>query len=300
MADITIVDYSDKAIAIAMERDCAFDWEFNELGGRFNSRLKFGSGWIFSKKKSEERLRGMFGYYGLSVASVDLVDVATNASVDAGDKSGTHSTSKNRKNKTDKPVYILTDKERRDWARDVMGDEDYYYKQYAVIVRLEGGQLVPIKKNRIKTEFWFGESDCGQGLTSEEAHDRANTASTDERYFIKENTSDYKDMIARLDGTYGGSYKYLWLANWHRDKQNDWDLDKSSVCSEATNAIECLDWKESKMYEEGAYIKLSETDKARLLAGYKLALEMMEKRLGAYLKRYGMSKVSGRVYWADR
>lgn len=287
-----IVDYSEKSIAIPSDYDMIVTEEFTNIGGRYNSRLKFGAGWVFSKKKCLDRLTHMFDVYGAKYIYISIDDMET---TDTGAKNvpGGHK-------KSETPNYILTDAERRGWAKNVMENEDYYYKEYNIIVRLADGSLVPIVKNSIKTEFWFGESDCGQGLTSEEANKRAHTASTDEAYFINENTKDYKDMISRLKGTYDGSYKYLWLANWYDDRRNCWKLDTSSICPQVTNAVECLDCRERQMYDEGAYRKLSDDDTARLLAGYRLALAAMEKRLSTYLKCYGMSKVSGRVFWADR
>lgn len=291
---IMIVDYSDKAIAIAAEYDTGLQDEFKAIGGRFNSRLAFGAGWIFSKKKHREQLDKLFSDYGISdmftsVALADIVGEATRTS-----------TNKTKTTSGATPDYILTDKQRREWARDVKGDEKYYYKDYNIIVRLADGELVPIKRNSLKTEFWFGESDCGQGMTSDEARAAAHNARTNEDYFLNENLEDLRDMIARLDGTYNRTYKYLWLANYYREKTNHWELDKSSVCPDATNAIEYLDCRELKMYEEGRYRKLSDDDKARLLTGYKLALQAKEKRCRAYLKRYGMSKITARVYWMDR
>lgn len=77
--DIKLIDYSEKAVAIMAEYDCALQDEFKTIGGRFNSRLSFGAGWIFSRKKHEPNLRGLFDNYGLSVASVALSDMCVNS-----------------------------------------------------------------------------------------------------------------------------------------------------------------------------------------------------------------------------
>lgn len=52
-AGISIVDYSEKAIAIVGETK-AIRERLKDLGGKFNSRLTCGAGWIFSKKKENE------------------------------------------------------------------------------------------------------------------------------------------------------------------------------------------------------------------------------------------------------
>lgn len=51
--DFSIVDYSEKAIAIIGDTKAVKD-QLKKLGGRFNPRLSCGAGWIFSKKKESE------------------------------------------------------------------------------------------------------------------------------------------------------------------------------------------------------------------------------------------------------
>ena len=48
-----IVNYSEKAIAVTGDTRSVRD-KLKELGGRFNSRLSCGAGWIFSKKKEAD------------------------------------------------------------------------------------------------------------------------------------------------------------------------------------------------------------------------------------------------------
>lgn len=50
---VQIIDYSDKAIAVVGDTRAIKD-TLKALGGRFNSRLSCGAGWIFSKKKEQE------------------------------------------------------------------------------------------------------------------------------------------------------------------------------------------------------------------------------------------------------
>ncbi len=50
---IEYVDYSEKAFAIVGDTKPIKD-KLKELGGRFNSCLKCGAGWVFSKKKEQE------------------------------------------------------------------------------------------------------------------------------------------------------------------------------------------------------------------------------------------------------
>lgn len=50
---LRLVDYSEKAIAVVGDTKAVKDL-LNSMGGRFNSRLSCGAGWIFSKKKIDE------------------------------------------------------------------------------------------------------------------------------------------------------------------------------------------------------------------------------------------------------
>ena len=50
---LRIVDYSEKAVAVVGDTKPVKDI-LRKLGGRFNSRLTCGAGWVFSKKKADE------------------------------------------------------------------------------------------------------------------------------------------------------------------------------------------------------------------------------------------------------
>lgn len=53
VSGVEIIDYSEKAIAVIGDTKPIKD-QLKELGGRFNSRLTCGAGWIFPKTKREE------------------------------------------------------------------------------------------------------------------------------------------------------------------------------------------------------------------------------------------------------
>lgn len=50
---LEIVDYSDKSIVVTGDTKL-FKSQLKKMGGKFNSKLRCGSGWVFSKKKREE------------------------------------------------------------------------------------------------------------------------------------------------------------------------------------------------------------------------------------------------------
>ena len=51
--DIKVIKYTDKSIAVIGET-ANYKELLKKIGGRYNSRLKCGPGWIFSTKKSDE------------------------------------------------------------------------------------------------------------------------------------------------------------------------------------------------------------------------------------------------------
>ncbi|MBD5306077.1 MAG: hypothetical protein HDS14_00390 [Bacteroides sp.] len=274
---LVIVDYSAKAIAVAMDFETIIQEELKQIGGRFNSRLGFGAGWIFSKKKSEDALRALLASYDIETVTYKLEELerADNA---PGTAPGGETA----------PDYILTDDERKKYLESISKD----FKEYPVVVRLSDGACVAIMRPDLETEFWF----------PDEGYDDEIKAAHSEQYFIKENTDKLTYMLEILkEERKERENSYPWLANWSKDASlNSWSIDRSDICPDAVNAVDCLDPRERELYNSGCYRKLTDDDKQRLIAGYSLALKIQEKRLQIYLKRYGLSKVSIRTYWRDR
>jgi hypothetical protein len=52
--EINIEDYSDKSFVVHGENTKKYINKLKELGGKYNSNLKMGPGWIFSKDKKEK------------------------------------------------------------------------------------------------------------------------------------------------------------------------------------------------------------------------------------------------------
>lgn len=283
-----IVDYSPKAFAIAAEYDTALQEEFKTIGGRFNSRLSFGAGWIFSKKKHEEQINGLFTAYGIEEIAerVKLSDIATNAEKKHG---------KAAKTAVTLPDYILPDAERKKWITAAHGAD--YIKDFPVVVQLSEG-AAPINLGYLETEFLFGYSSFGQGPTSEEAHNACKAAQTEE-YFINKNTESLREILAGLKQE-TTNYLILRRKNYDNNPETSWTIRWFNVCPDAVNWVETMDARDRSDYERGKLRRITEEERQRLIAGYNLALEMQEKRLKRYLKRYGTSKLRARTYWIDR
>lgn len=290
-AKFYIVDYSPKAFAIAADYNTALQEEFKTIGGRFNPRLAFGAGWIFSKKKHEAQINGLFTAYGIEKITehVKLSDIA----IDPGKTHG-----KGAKTAAALPDYILPDAERKEWITAAHGED--YIKYFPVVVQLSEGAAT-IKLGGLETEFWFGYSDYGQGPTSEEAYSACEAAQTEE-YFIDKNTEPLREFLAGLKQETTEEYRYLILRrnNHNSMPAASWAIRWTNVCPDAVNWLETMDARDRVDYEKGNLRRITEEERKRLIDGYTLALEMQEKRLRRYLKRYGTSKLRARTYWMDR
>lgn len=294
-----IVDYSPKAFAIAADFDTALQLEFKLIGGRFNPRLAFGAGWIFSKQKHADQIDAVFAAYGVdNVERCNLSDITPNAAKSA---------SKRQKRGANKalPDGEMNDDERKAFLREAYGDDEYYIKEWPTCVRLASGDVVGIQSPKLTTEFWFGYSDCGQGPTHEEARDACDAANTEE-YFIQENTEKLRDILAGLkrerDDT---TYKYLFLyrdntSTRHNERPGLWVLRWDNLNPDSVNWDELLDPYDRKQYEKGYIKTLTDDDRKRLIAAYELELDARTRRCRAYLKRYGTSKLRISTYWMDR
>ena len=57
IADIRVVNYSEKSVALYGEGTKEIKDKLLELGGKYNPALKEGKGWIFQKKKKEALIK---------------------------------------------------------------------------------------------------------------------------------------------------------------------------------------------------------------------------------------------------
>lgn len=160
---------------------------------------------------------------------------------------------------------------------------DYFRKETSAVVKLSNGMYLPLDKPKIETNFWFAESDMGTAPTMEEAIHSCEVMKTSEQAFINANTREMRDSIKSLEGS-----------NWYCLKRK----------YPAKNGVEFNVAKllslSAASYYDGEEISLSSEDRTLIIEAKKRELEKFRKRLNTYLKRYGLSKVSARTYWADR
>ena len=104
------------------------------------------------------------------------------------------------------------------------------------------------------------------------------------RYFKNKNLREFDSKIEKI--TKGENEwnqdKRVW---WYTSDDNRWCKAKLYLC-----------WYNSDNEE---YTLCTEDEKKLILKGLKFARQCFEKRLDAYLKRYGVSKLHTWTYWAD-
>lgn len=170
-------------------------------------------------------------------------------------------------------------------VRMMAGEDDHWRKYYegeiGAIVKLTDGRLVNIEKPRIRTDFCFGES----GYDFDDAVRMSEVARTRESYFLDSNLEDLRRTVAFLSRDPGAeSFSQLYAVVTDDYKAGIADFHMTGL----------FDHWGKKCHEE-----VSEEDRERLLEGYRKVYAAFEKRLKAYLKRYGLSKIRSWTYWRD-
>ena len=150
------------------------------------------------------------------------------------------------------------------------------------------GKIVIIEKTGIKTDFCFGYGVFGGDESFDNALEMAAHARKSERYFIRENhrSAPYAETIEALNNNswiayaspkYIGDSKQMLNINFMRDYE---------YCER------------NKQLPENSFLLTDEEKKAYKLVLAKAAQEH-HKKIKAYLKRYGLTKVNSWTYWED-
>lgn len=157
-------------------------------------------------------------------------------------------------------------------------------------VRLSDGRIVIVKKQKLKTDFCFGYSDCGQGMDYDEALRAEQVARKNEDYFRRKNLEDLQEKIDLL--------KTKKEESWHMDAY----LRQSNYCSYGPINIHEVVGLHRHAFEEqkwGTYVEIPEADRQLIIAMYEEEKAKMSKRIDTYLKRHGLSKLRTWTYWRD-
>lgn len=154
-------------------------------------------------------------------------------------------------------------------------DLDYYAKAIDEVVEIQG-HFILIYKPRIKTEFCFGYGFCGRSSTGEEedAFDKQDRIKSDVEMFKRANLEDIDYKIQQL-------------------QEND------IYIAQRFSYGNIWGWNHYRRCETPVGDRITEYEKNILVAAYERVRERLEKRLDAYIKRYGLSKVRSWTYLSD-
>ena len=173
------------------------------------------------------------------------------------------------------------------WESERMRD---YCCSAADLVYEIAGKLLSVDKPRIETRFCFGHGYCGVSSMEDEqrASDMANHARTSEDYFKRENLKGIEWTISELEDNHRCAY----ITSAYRDSNS---LAGLNFCYMAD-----MELRQGNAEALGVYFHiLTPEERQEAVKVYKLERERFTKRLNAYLKRYGLSKVHSWTYLSD-
>jgi hypothetical protein len=157
-------------------------------------------------------------------------------------------------------------------------DVDYYKKYYVGAIKLQGGYYL-IEKPSIDNRFCF--HDEGENYEFYK-HLMADKEKRLAAYFKSENLAGFDNKIERI--TKGEEYSHDKRVWWKKSYNN--------------GRVELCFYSSYNRTEDG-YTLCTDEEKAIILKGLQYGRSLFEKRLDAYLKRYGVSKIHTWTYWAD-
>lgn len=173
------------------------------------------------------------------------------------------------------------------WGKDTRMI-DYCMKRAQIIISVSDNCIIPIDKERIETEFWFGYSDIGQGRSQAENNELVErTHDTLVEYFMDRNLEGVNKIIEDLENISNDSHRTIKKVTITRGTHNS----KYTICGLRINDP----WRNTY---EGTDLTTEEINTA--IEGYKIYKEKLIKRLETYLKKYDTSKLSIQTYWMDR
>lgn len=186
----------------------------------------------------------------------------------------------NRMKVSKQDKQMLAEEFGKAWSED-SGMVDWCVKNVGGFWESSDGQVVTIDKPHVETEFWFGE----HTYDYDEVVDFADKCSRDEGYFIAKNLSrtEAARHIYNMDETARDAYIVRHnMVEDCRISHVEW----------------ALPWEVERI--RGDYRKMTDDEVREFREVLDGEQEKFRKRLGSYLKRYGLSKCHFGVYWADR
>lgn len=181
-------------------------------------------------------------------------------------------------------------------CREVWQDakmQDFIRKDTAHVVQLDNGDLYAIEKPSIKTHFCFGYGYCGVSTEDDRrgAQDAAHHAATNEQYFIDKNLECLNIIIEELNDTRNEIYKFV---KYSKSPEGSKVKGIRYTSLQYNPEYAPYMWDGLRDLE-----RISENERQALIRGYESVKEAFTKRLRAYLKRYGLTKLHTWTYLSD-
>lgn len=181
---------------------------------------------------------------------------------------------------------------------------DFCVKGVEWFVELPNGMIIPIEKHRIRKDFCFGYSLSRYDSESfDNAQDMAHHAKESIDYFIKENMEGYDKIEDEILGKNRWQYSLCipFLRIEYTGMPRDCIVRSLSFATVSLyNYKEYMNKRGLVETDEGYldYI-LNDIEKQIIADGLKIAKQLHYKKVMAYVKRYGTSKVNTWTYWQD-
>ena len=255
---IHIITYSDKSIAVYGDTYPLKD-DLKRLGGRFNSRLSCGPGWVFPKNK--------------------LSDVAAliNGKISAVD-------SQQKENLTAEIETFY----KKVWADDRKMIK-YCMSKIGHVARLSNGLILKIEKPEIKKSFCFGES----GDDYSHAVDMAYRVAQTEDYFKSANLRKFDSIILSLNNALEYAQTKTGTPVFACTRvESYYTCSERVICDVFTSSPLYVS-------EVAEFETLGTDDIKTALELYNTARAAFEKRLNNYWSRYGASQLRTWTYYRD-
>lgn len=172
------------------------------------------------------------------------------------------------------------------WGNDA-GMMAYFSKNLSGAYAMPNGGVMAFDKQKIKTDFCYGEN----GYDYNEAQNRVHNAYTNEDYFRAANLAEINRLLNLFKpNPYGTREIYLYRKAYTRQEGelNIWNFTALYVCEALENRNHFTDLRKATAEECKAIVKALKEEKAK-----------QEKKINAYLKRFGLSKVRAWSYWTE-
>lgn len=257
LPNITIANYSEKSLVVTGDTKPIKD-ALKSLGGKFNSHLSCGAGWIFPCN-CVDALYELQTEGEVSTCTLALLNVEKAAKAAKSDKSTDKAKASGQDYKKNLQEYL----EKTDNAYAKSNPQNF-----VGAVKL-GEYYFPIIKPSIGTRFAFHDFGKDKELYTKLQNDPEELA----KYFVNENIREkFQDYVLDLNAPFRDSTAHVYIRNGiHYDSVR-------------------VEFRSGHAAQDGEY-EITDEERSVLLDGISYGCDCFEKRLNTYIKRYGVSKI---------